>query len=204
MLRKCKRALLLSDVASFVGMYSQLADEAEVELTVESVWSDRYRITQDVVILGAKYLDNINKIYYDSVVLILKSGESPYPYIKMGISRFIFDHTNQFELYTAFFKEEPVYVNDANKELKDLVKDYNSSKFCYDRYDFNFLTDTFTYKGKPIYLTKAQKRYLAEWLLHGRKDNSKRMFLFSLRKKFGEDFLTEVDRHGQIKEEKDE
>ena len=60
------------------------------------------------------------------------------------------------------------------------------------------------YKGKAIYVTKAQKRYLADWLLNGHKDNSKRVLLFELRKKFGNDFLREVDRHGQIKEEIDE
>ena len=204
MLVKCKRALLLSDVISFANMYRQVADEVDVGLTVESDWSDKYRITQDVVILGSKYLSKINKSYYNSAVLILKADESPYPFIQQGISRFIFDYQNKYELFMAFFKEEPVYVSYASMELKELVKEYNSDSFCRGDYNFNFLTDSFVYKGKAIYVTKAQKRYLADWLLNGHKDNSKRVLLFELRKKFGNDFLREVDRHGQIKEEIDE
>ena len=204
MLVKCKRALLLSDVTSFSNMYRELADEVGVDLTVETDWADKYRIKQEVVILGSKFLEKISKTYYSSVVLILKSDESPYPYIQQGITRFIFDYHNKYELFTAFFKEEPIYVSYASMELKDLVKEYNSDSFRYKDYDFDFLGDSFRYKGKALYITKAQKRYLAEWLLNGHKDNSKRMLLFDLRKKFGNDFLREVDRHGQIEEEKDE
>ena len=204
MLVKCKRALLLSDVTSFSNMYRELADEVGVDLTVETDWTDKYRIKQEVVILGSKFLEKISKTYYSSVVLILKSDESPYPYIQQGITRFIFDYHNKYELFTALFKEEPIYVSYASMELKDLVKEYNSDSFRYKDYDFDFLGDSFRYKGKALYITKAQKRYLAEWLLNGHKDNSKRMLLFDLRKKFGNDFLREVDRHGQIEEEKDE
>lgn len=204
MLVKCKRALLLSDVISFSNLYRGLADEVGVDLTVETDWAERYRVTQEIVILGSKFLDRLNKTYYDSAVLILKSDESPYPFIQKGIKRFIFDYQNKYELFTAFFKEEPVYVNYASMELKDLVKEYNADSFRYGNYDFDFLADSFKYKGKAIYITRAQKRYLAHWLLNGHKDNSKRMLLFDLRKKFGNDFLREVDRHGQIEEVKDE
>ena len=48
-----------------------------------------------------------------------------------------------------------------------------------------------------IYLTNTIKKYLAQWLLNGKKDNSKRMILHNLRKKFGNDFLSDVDRFGR-------
>lgn len=204
MLTKCKDVLLLSDVASFVNLYTQLADEAGVNLITESEWTDKYRVKQDVVILGAKYLDKLNTAYYERAVLILKAGESPYPYMQKGITRFIFDYQNQFELFTALFREEPVYISYASRELKELVKEFNASSFRRGVYDFDFLADSFCYKGKPIYLAKAQKRYLADWLLNGHKDNSKRMVLYNLRKKFGQAFLKDVDRHGEIKEENNE
>ena len=50
----------------------------------------------------------------------------------------------------------------------------------------------------------SAKRYLAEWLLNGHKDNKKRMILCNLRKRFGADFLINVDRFGQLKGGKDE
>lgn len=204
MLKKCSSALLLSDVPSFTRLYQQIADEADVKLIVESEWSDKYRVVQDVVILGSKYLDCLNDSYYQSAVLILKSGENPYPYMQKGISRFIFDHQNQYELFTALFRLEPVTVHANNMSLTDILKESKTWNFCYGDYDFKFDKDRYWYKGKPIYLGNSQKRYLAEWLLNGHKDNRKRMLLCDLRKKFGADFLKNVDRFGEIKEEKDE
>lgn len=204
MLVKCENALLLSDVASFSNKYRQLADEADVNLITETDWSDRYRVKQEVVILGSKYLGKLNKIYYPNAVLILKSNETPFPFVKEGITRFIFDHTNKNELCMAFFKAEPMRITSSNFDLEDIIKESDILSFCHGNYDFEFDKDKYFYKGKPIYLAPAQKRYLAEWLLNGRKDNSKRMQLCILRKKFGADFLKEIDRYGEIKEEKDE
>ena len=97
MLIKCSKALLLSDVPSFVENYKALAEEIGVSLQVESEWNDRYRVTSEVVILGSKYLDTLNRSYYSEAVLILKEGESPAPYIKEGINRFIFNYKNNYE-----------------------------------------------------------------------------------------------------------
>lgn len=204
MLVKCENALLLSEVASFSNTYRQLADEADVNLITEKDWSDKYRVKEEVVILGSKYLSKLNKIYYPNAVLILKSDETPFPFVKEGITRFIFDHTNKKELSMAFFKAEPVRISASNSTLEDIIKESDILSFCQGNYDFEFDKDKYFYKGKPIYLAPAQKRYLAEWLLNGKKDNSKRMQLCILRKKFGNDFLKEIDRYGEIKEEKDE
>lgn len=204
MLVKCKNALLLSDVASFSNMYRQLADEADVNLIVESEWNKRYRVNQEVVILGSKYLDNLNEAYYANAVIILKPGENPIPFVKMGVMRFIFDYHNQYELLTAFFRTEAITLHASNLKLQELLKECPILNFQEGEYDFKFDVDKFFYKGKPVYLADSQKRYLAEWLLNGHKDNSKRMILCNLRKKFGADFLKDVNRYGEIKEEKDE
>lgn len=204
MLIKCKSALLLSDVESFSKTYEMIAEEADVEFKTESEWSERYRLTQEVVILGSKYLDKLNSMYYPSAVLILKSGENPYPFMKKGITRFIFDYRNKYELFTALFRAEPVMVHSGQLPLEEIIKDSSVRDFTYGDYDFKFDKDRYFYKGKQLYLANAQKRYLAEWLLNGHKDNSKRMILCIMRKKFGQNFLTDIDRFGRIKEEKDE
>ena len=204
MLIKCKSALLLSDVESFSKTYEMIAEEVGVELKVESEWSERYRLTQEIVILGSKYLGKLNSMYYPNVVLILKSGENPYPFMQKGITRFIFDYQNKYELFTALFKTEPVTVHSRNLPLEEIIKDSSVWNFTYGDYDFKFDKDKYFYKGKQLYLANAQKRYLAEWLLNGHKDNSKRMLLCIMRKKFGQDFLADIDRFGRLKEEKDE
>lgn len=204
MLIKCKSALLLSDVESFSKVYEMIAEEVGVELKVESDWSERYRLTQEIVILGSKYLDKLNPMYYPNAVLILKSEEKPYPFMQKGITRFIFDYQNKYELFTALFKTEPVTVHSSHLPLEEIIKDSSVWNFTYGDYDFKFDKDKYFYKGKQLYLANAQKRYLAEWLLNGHKDNSKRMILCIMRKKFGQDFLADIDRFGRFKEEKDE
>lgn len=204
MLIKCKSALLLSDVESFSKAYEMIAEEIGVELKIESDWSERYRLTQEIVILGSKYLDKLNSMYYPNVVLILKSDENPYTFMQKGITRFIFDYQNKYELFTALFKTEPVTVHSNHLPLEEIIKDSSVWNFTYGDYDFKFDKDKYFYKGKQLYLANAQKRYLAEWLLNGHKDNSKRMILCIMRKKFGQNFLADIDRYGQIKEEKDE
>ena len=204
MLIKCKSALLLSDVVSFSNMYRQIADEAGVNLVVEDEWSDKYRVSQEVVILGSKYLEDLNPMYYQNAVLILKSDESPFPFMQKGISKFIFDYQNQYELFTALFKLEPVTVHAGNLTLEQILKESDVWNYQYGDYDFKFDKDRYYYKGKPIYLSDNQKRYIAEWLLNGHKDNSKRMLLCNLRKKFGADFLKDINRFGSVKEEENE
>ena len=204
MLKKVEKALLLTDVPSFRKLYTDLAEEVGVELEAEKDWAIRYRVNADVVILGSKYLDKLNEAYYPIAVLLLKSGESPAPYIKRGISRFIFDYQNQYELFFAFFKQEATVVHASFEGLSDIIKDSGIKKFQFGDYDFQFDKNIYRYKGKPIYLCNATKKYLAEWLLNRNKENKRRMILCNLRKKFGKDFLKDVDRFGQLKGGKNE
>ena len=199
MLVKCKSALLLSDVESFSMMYEAVAREADVELKVEKEWSERYRLTQEVIILGSKYLSELNPMYYPNAVLILKSDESPYPFMQKGITRFIFNYQNKYELFTALFKAEPVTVHTQHLPLEEILKESTIWNFNYGDYDFKFDKDLYYYRGRQIYLANSHKRYLAEWLLNGHKDNSKRMILCIMRKKFGQNFLAEIDRYGRVK-----
>lgn len=202
MLRKCSNALLLSSAKAFSSLYEQLASELEVTVRVEAEWNASYRIKEEVVICGSKYVEAINKAYYPITVVILKSGESFLPYAKMGISRFIFDHENQYELAFALFKEEKIVLHASSNDLKTIIKENGVTSFQAGEYQFFFDKNKYLYKGKQIYLTESHKRYLAEWLLNGHKDNSKRMIMCNLRKKFGKDFLKDIDRFGQLKEEK--
>lgn len=204
MLEKCKTALLLTNVPSFAERYTLLAKSIGVKLYTEEEWNARYRVSNDVVILGAKYLERLNKAYYREAVVILHKGENPTPYMQMGIEKFIFDISNEYELLLAFFKRENIVLHSDSMELKELIKTSQAKIFCFGDYNFDFGKNMFFYKGRNIYFTNGQKKYLVEWLLNSYKDNKKRMILWNLRKKFGEDFLKDVNRFGTIKEEKDE
>ena len=199
MLEKCHTALLISEVEAFSNLYESLANDIGVNLTVETGWNIKYRMTKDIVILGSKYLPDLNKAYYPLAVIILKDGESPAPYIKEGINHFIFDHTNQYELITALFRQDKVLVNGASLEVKQMLKDSGATRFTLGDYDFRFDQNIYRYKNRQIYLQESQKRYLAQWLLFGNKENKHRMLLCLMRKKFGEDFLKDIDRFGQLR-----
>ena len=201
MLEKCKTVLLLSDVENFASMFRQLARAENVSLYTEAEWNVKYRVTAEKVICGSKYLPYLQKAYYGITVVILKAGEDPEQYMREGITQFIFDHTNQYELKTALFKQSKIIVHGASLDLKHIIEDSATEAFRCGDYDFNFARNNFLYKGRAIYLQEAQKRYLAEWLLHGYKDNKKRMIVCNLRKKFGADFLKDIDRFGRLKEE---
>ena len=204
MLEKCSTALLISEVESFSESYCTIAKDVGVDMTVEKEWSVKYRMNKDVVILGSKYLPCLNRAYYPVAVVILKNNESPAPYIKEGINHFIFDFTNQYELITALFRKARILVNGASQELTEMLKGSGAVRFRIGDYDFRFDQNIYRYKEQPIYLQEAQKRYLAQWLLFGNKENKHRMLLCLMRKKFGESFLKDIDRYGRLKEEKDE
>ena len=136
-------------------------------------------------------------------MIILKKDESPAPYIAQGINHFIFDYTNVNELVFAFYRQEKVIVHSASADLKSLMQDCNIFNFQFGEYDFKFDRNKFMYKNKPIYFNDSAKRYLIEWLLNGHKDNKKRMILCNLRKKFGDEFLRDVDRFGMMKKKED-
>lgn len=202
MLNLCSNVLLLTDIESFAETYRLLALSCEVSLRIEKEWNTNYRIKEDVIICGSKYLKNINRAYYQNIVLILKSSESPFPYVKEGINRFVFDFTDKKELLFAFYKEEKHLIASSDTDLKNILESANCQEYIKGDYEFHFDTGNFVWKGKPIYLSEANKKYLAEWLLKGNKDNNKRMSLYNMRTRLGKDFLREVDRFGQIRRKK--
>ena len=199
MLKKCEKVLLLSDVESFADTYTEIAQDVGVELSVSDKWSKLYRLNAEAVILGSKYLDMLNPSYYPKAVLILKEGENPGQYMQMGITRFIFDYRNRYELSLALYRAETVTLHTSSRDIEETIKASGVAEFCFGDYDFRFDRNHFRYKGVPIYLCDSQKAYLAEWLLNAHKDNRKRMVLCNLRKKFGSEFLSNVDRFGQIR-----
>lgn len=204
MLKKSKSALLISANEDFSSRYEALAKSVGVILYTETEWNTRYRVKDDVVILGGKYLDNLNEAYYDKAVVILNEGESTAPYIQRGIQHFIFNYQNKFELITALFYQEPVVVRAQNMKVEEIIKEKGVNRFVQKDYDFRFDKDVFMYKGRQIYIRRGEQKFLADWLLMGHKDNKRRTLLYNLRDRFGKDFLADIDRFGRIKEERNE
>lgn len=187
MQRKCSSVILLTEnpgYASFVGKQAGLYG---VDFTSDTEWRLSRKLKQDLILCSGKWLDKISDFLFDRVVVILKSNEPPLPYIEMGIQNFIFSYKDAVQFEYIF-----------NKKFELPVKAEEKGFFCEGDYRFDFSREEFLYKGKSIYVSRAEKEYLSLWLLSGIKDNTKRYHLWNMRKRFGKGFLKEVSRTGEF------
>lgn len=204
MLEHYNSVLLLSDNELFCKTVSSIAEELGVKIRCEAEWKKIYRVREDIIICGSKYLDSINEAFIPCTTVILKQNEEMFQYVRIGINRFIFDYRNKDELKYSMMKMEKEYIAGGSEDLQLLLSKATYKKFIQKDYDFQFDRNIYRYKGKLVYFSDFQKCYLARWLLLGIKDNSKRTHLCLMRKKFGRDFLADIDRFGGVKGGNDE
>lgn len=198
MLKICSKVLLISSVSGFVSYITEIAQDAGVDIEVAEEWNPSYRLSADVIVCGSKYLPQINVLDYDKVRLVLKTTETVAMFLDKGITHFIFDYNNIREVSFSFFTEEKSIPLDE-LSVQNILYEVHKDSFVTDKYYFNFSKNVFKYKEVGIYLTEGEKVYLAKWLFLGKKENDKRILLCKMRKKFGKDFLKDVDRYGQLK-----
>ena len=162
MLRKCSNISILVSDENQKAKCKTVARQIKVEVNK----------TGEVILCDGKNLSKISHNNYDKVVLIL-NNESPVTYIKEGITRFIFDFDNMYELCVAMYIDRP----------SETIYDLND---CY----FDFSKNDFLYKGEKIFISKSQRKVLKSVLINGeKKSSSYRTIVYRLRKKFGKEFL---------------
>lgn len=162
MLRKCSSVSILVSDENQKTKCKTVARQIKVDVNK----------TGEVILCDGKNLSKISYNNYDKVVLIL-NNESPVTYIKEGITRFIFDFDNMYELCVAMYTDRPSAT----------IYDNND---CY----FDFNKNNFLYKGEKIFISKSQREVLKSVLINGdKKSSSYRTIVYRLRKKFGKEFL---------------
>lgn len=162
MLRKCSSVSILVSDENQKSKCKMVASQIKVDVNKIG----------EVILCDGKNLSKINHSNYDKVVLIL-NNESPVTYIKEGITRFIFDFDNIYELCVAMYTDRP----------SETIYDSND---CY----FDFNRNNFLYKGEKIFISKSQREVLKSVLIKGeKKSSSYRAIVCRLRKKFGKEFL---------------
>ena len=72
------------------------------------------------------------------------------------------------------------------------------SVFKESDYDFDFASSVYKYKGIEIYVSEAQRVLLAKWLFLGEKNHCLSSQLYLMRKKFGKDFLSDINKYGEL------
>lgn len=195
MLISSKTALLLSKDTDFIARYETVAQMCNVELTVRSEWNERYRINQDVVIAEGELASLVASEYKNRLVLVFSGSIAE---MRAKADRFIFNKESLQELIYAFLKiDNSVKVKDT-RSVTSIVISSGRSVFKEADYDFDFANSIFRYKGKEIYVSSGQKIVLAKWLLLGERGNNCYVQIHQMRKKFGKDFLSDINKYGEV------
>lgn len=201
MLKRCCSVLLLTSNVPLIERYEALGADLSIRVRAEKIWHESLRVNEGAIICEPEYVDQINKEYIDKVVVIL-NDTTPALYLKKGVEHFLFDTENDFEIICSMFTAKELVTKE--EKPAQILENCNSKVFEASRYKFNFQYKRFYLDGRPIYIKEYEQKYLIEWLLMGHKNNDKRMMLCNMRKRFGKDFLREINRFGKLKEEKNE
>ena len=188
-------ALLLTKDEDFINKYKTVAQMCDVTLTVQSEWNKNYRVTQDVIIAEAEFASLIADTYRSKLVLVFTGSIAD---MRTKADRFIFNKENLQELIYAFLKiDNSVKVKDT-RSVTSIVLSSGRSSFKEADYDFDFASSVYKYKGKEIYVSEAQRVLLAKWLLLGERNHCLSAQLYLMRKKFGKDFLSNINKYGEV------
>ena len=202
MLDTCKTALLLTDNERLAKSYEEVAFRCNVLLKWEKDWTKQYRISSDVVICTAEYVDMIAEEYRHKAVLVFGKGERIAKW-RWTFDRYVFNPDDENELVYSLLRIKPSKkeVKASSPNLTSVLRDCGETRFVKGDYMFDFVQDIFIYKGVKIYLSKGNKLMLARWLFLSYKDNNARTQVCILRKKFGKDFLSDINAKGELKNE---
>lgn len=202
MLETCKTLLLLTDSEELAKRYEEVAFKCNVLLRWEKGWTKQYRISSDVVVCTSEYADMIAEEYRAKAILVLNKGEKIGKW-RWKFDRYVFNAEDENEVVYSMLRIKPSKkeVKASSPTLSAVLQESGESHFCKGNYDFNFPQDIFKYKGTRIYLSKGNKLMLARWLFLSYKDNNARTQVCALRKKFGKDFLSDINAKGEIKNE---
>lgn len=187
MLRKCSNVLLITGDDSFAKVVEDVAFELEVDIQRETEWSVNFKCLKDVIICDSDKSDCIREEYRKLAVVVLGEGESLSHYTAT-FDRYIFDRTDRREIALAF-----MYSGRGRVSPKGIIKE---GLWQSDEYTFFFGRNVYRYRGNDIYLRDSEIRWLYGWLMEGNKDDSKRMYLTNMRRRFGKDFLADIGRKG--------
>lgn len=163
------------------------AEQYGIKIEKRDAWVQLSRTDADRFVCTPSVFPYVNPELYPKTVMLVEDKEDITPFLSAGVSRFITDVYNDIQFLQA------MYVSyEATKERQRFTLDYVKGD-----YEFYFTHNEFFYKGEGIYLLKCEKAYLYDWLIFKEKDNSKRIYLYNIRKRLNDkSFLKNIDRHG--------
>lgn len=200
MLKTCSKFTLITEDKWIQNAYDVISRNCDLRMKVCEKWDIKNRCDDDLIVCDSFFADTISDDYTHKTVIILKEGESFVPYRKR-FDRFVFNRENKNELTYALlrikldFKQEIAELT----TIGSIIKEAGESVYSSGDYFFDFGNGVYKYKGKGIFLTEGNKIMLARWLLLHIKNGNARTQAYQLRRKFGADFLKDINIKGGIK-----
>lgn len=197
MLKKCSNVLVCSDSEYLKSRYEEIAER--LGITISTRYNNTYVHNYERIITDSGSLAQIPVCYSDRICIVLHADEDFIP-LSRDVTSFVFCLQDDREVERSLYRildDCPGYVSLSLTEEIDGVA---NPVFTDGRCTLDFGHGIYTYNEERISISPAQSVYLARWLLHGKKDSSKRKHLFDLRLKYGKDFLADVDRRGFVTE----
>lgn len=199
MLKKYSNVLVCSDSEYLKSRYEEVAERLGV--TINTRYNSVYVHNYERIIADSESVGMIPVCYMDKVCIVLRSGEDFLP-LSRNVTSFVFCLQDDREVERSLYRVLDDCPEYSDISLTEEIEGVANPVFTTDRCKLDFAHGVYTYDDERISISPAQSIYLARWLLHGKKDASKRKHLFDLRQKYGKDFLANVDRYGFVTERK--
>ena len=158
-----------------------------IVLETRDAWVHLSKTDADRFICTPAMFPYVNPALYPKTVMLVDEQEDITQFLTAGVSRFITHMYDDIQFLQAMYVEY-----EAKKDRKRFTVDYVEGD-----YEFYFTHNTFFYKGEGIYLLPSEKKYLYDWLVFKEKDNTKRIYLYNIRKRLGDkSFLKNINKYG--------
>lgn len=195
MLATGKTVLLLSQDIVFIERYQEIAKVCDFTLEVRNKWYDTFRSDHDVIVADTDFIKHVSVVYRDKLVAVYSGSHNDMYNIA---DRFIFNKDSIPELMYSVMK-----IKVMDKPVSDratAILKAGKGTFITDKYNFDFASNTYVADGVPVHFTDGQATALAKWLLLGIKDNNCNVQLHALRKKLGREFLSDINKFGEVRD----
>lgn len=194
MLCLCSSIILVTKNKEIKEKIGEFCHKNNILLVNDTAWAVYKAVNEDFIVIDSSILYSekntcISRRYAKKTIPIYEKGfeQCRYDYNQTLVN------ATEDELRFAFLTEV------VAKNIRLLFTDFGSV-FNDGVYKFDFANRVFSYNGEYIYLTENQIEYLYEWLILKKRNNARRGIAFTLRKKFGKDFLTGYNSKGQRRE----
>ena len=191
MLCLCSSIILITKNDTVRKKITNFCQKNRIILVTDTAWAIYKAVNEDFIVIDSSLLYTKKGMSVSS-----KYTKRTIPIYEKGFEQCRYDYNQvllkatEDELNFAFLTEV------KTKNIRLLFTDFGSV-FDDGIHKFDFASRVFSFKGEYIYVSDTQISFLYDWLMLKKRDNKKRGLAFTMRKKFGKDFLALYNSKGE-------